>query len=126
MGIITLSENKFFLVGGDTSDYSNLNEENSNRNPNENMNNNFEANEFNLNSSNSFNKANNKLEYHQNMFIVKINFLGNCEISQSNHKLNNACCFTTAKAFLNSFDVFYCFDHSLNLCEIGSNMLKTQ
>lgn len=123
MGIITLSDNKLLLVGGDTSDYSSLDEENSNRNNDANY---GENNNFNPNSSNSFNKANNKLEYHDNMFVVKINFLGNCEISACRQKLNKACCFTTAKSFIYCFDAFYCFDHALDLCAVGNDLLKIQ
>jgi hypothetical protein len=122
MGIISLSDNKLLLVGGDTSDYSNFYEENSNRN-NYNINENFGENHINSNYSNSFNKNKNNLDYHDNIYIVRINYLGNCEISIHKQKLNKACCFTTAKNFINCLDNFHCFDHSLDLCEIGDDIL---
>jgi len=125
MGIISLCDNKLLLVGGDTSDYSNIYEENSHRH-NEPIIGNLGENNFNPNSSNIYNKADNKLVYHNSLFLVKINFLGNIEISEYLHKLNKACCFTTAKSFINCMNNFYCFDHSLDLCEIGGELLKIQ
>lgn len=126
MGIISISENKLLLVGGDTSDYSNFYEENnSNRNYNYNLNGNIDENNYD-HGTKIINKNNNKLQYHNDIYLVKINFLGNCEISHYNFKLNNPCCFTTSKSFINQIDAFYCFDHSLELCEIKTDLLNIQ
>lgn len=119
MGIISIAGNRLLLVGGDTSDYSNFYDENSNRTYINNRNENYENHDININKSNSFYKIN-KLEYHDRILMIKINFLGNCEISEHIQKLNKSCCFSTTKNFLNFKDSFYCFDHSLDVCEIDS------
>jgi len=130
MGIIILNENKLLLIGGDTSDYSNFYEENSNRVNNINdVNENLEDNNLkyiNYNSTNNTINRINKLEYHDKMYLVKINFLGNCEITEHNQKLKKPCCFTTSKNFIMIQNNFYGFDHSLDIMVIKNEELKIE
>ena len=113
MGMISLSDNKLLLFGGDTSDYSNFNEEiTTNRS-------NYQNGHLAENNS-SFNKLN-KVEYHNKIFLIKINILGNCEIEELSFKLYKPTCFTTAKQFILYENCFMGFDQNLEVCEIENN-----
>lgn len=121
MGIIPVSDNKLILLGGDTSDYANMADEISNRSLKNNLNGNFGENNHNNLNNMSLNK-NNKLEFHNRLFLIKINFIGNCEISELTQRLEKPSCFSITKQFLLFNDnSYYGFAQGLEVCEVKNN-----
>ena len=78
MGIIPISVDKFYLVGGDTSEY----------------------NSETFNDCNSSGIGANKLKYHSSIVEIKINCIGGCEAEIKKFCLEKPCSFNITKSFL--------------------------